>query len=302
MLKEENENLSKIKPILKWAGGKRELVPEIRKFYEGLDFKKYYEPFFGGGAVYFDLLTIHERIKNDSIINDINGDLMNMYKFIKTNPNELMKFCDIIEKEYYEHGYYHVRGRFNGIDNEKNIVEKYSGIERAAALIVINRTCFNGIYRINSNGLFNVPTGKYKNPKIYDKENLLLMSNNLPKIENIRNSQFNELHDIKDGDLVYFDPPYHPLNDASFTAYAGVFGIEHQLKLKEFFLELDNRGVYVIQSNSSANFIKELYSEFTIKEVLCSRNINSKGDMRGKIFEYLIIGNTLNKKLNEKIN
>lgn len=286
---------SNVKPVLKWVGGKRELIPQIREYYKNLNFKNYIEPFFGGGSVYLDIIsTFGENHISNSIINDVNSDLIELYRNIKSHPNELISKCDELEKIFHEKGYYHIRDRFNGVDREKNTIQKYQGIERSSSLILLNRTCFNGLYRVNGKGLFNVPEGSYKNPKIVDVENLFKLSNVLPEIQNIRNVQFDEISDIQKGDLVYFDPPYHPLNEtSSFTSYSGSFGINEQIKLRDYFKKLDESGVYVILSNSSSPFIKELYKDFDIIEVDCRRNINSKSDKRGKVTEYLILGKTL---------
>lgn len=291
----KKEMVNNIKPILKWVGGKRELIPFIREFYKNLKPNNYFEPFYGGGAVYLDIInTFGIQFSNNSIVSDINSDLIELYKNIKTVPDKIEEACNKIEQLYIQNGYYYIRDRFNGIDREGKKVDKFEKIERSAALILINRTCFNGLYRTNSKGLFNVPEGSYKNPKILDIDNLYNLSKVLPKIDNIKNVQFNEIVDIKEGDLVYFDPPYHPLNPtSSFTSYSGSFGEKEQIKLRDYFKELDNLGVYVLLSNSASQFIKELYSEFQINEVPCKRNINSKGDKRGKITEYLIVGNTL---------
>lgn len=283
-----------VKPVLKWVGGKRQLVPEIRKFYKNLSPNKYVEPFFGGGAVYFDILnTLGLEHKEKAIINDLNQDLIDMYKNIKSSPEELIYFCNALAKDYKKYDFYYIREKYNGIDGEKNKIDRYEGIERSAALIVLNRTCFNGLYRVNSKGFFNVPKGSYKNPTIIDEENLYKLSNLLPKTENIRCQEFDEIKDIKKGDLVYFDPPYHPLNEtSSFTSYSGAFGREEQIRLRDYFQKLNQKGVHVILSNSSAPFIKEIYSENRVHEVFCGRSVNSKSDKRGKIPEYLVLGNS----------
>ena len=249
-----------VKPVLKWVGGKRQLVPDIREFYKNLSPNKYVEPFFGGGAVYFDILnTLGLEHKEIAIINDVNQDLIDMYKNIKSNPEELIYFCNALEKDYKKYDYYYIREKFNGLDGKKNKIDRYEGIERSAALIVINRTCFNGLYRVNSKGLFNVPKGSYKNPTIIDEENLYKLSTLLPKTKNIRCQEFDDIKDIKKGDLVYFDPPYHPLNEtSSFTSYSGAFGREEQIRLRDYFQKLNQKGVHVILSNSSAPFIKEI--------------------------------------------
>jgi len=281
-----------VKPVLKWAGGKRELVPEIREFYKNLSPTKYVEPFFGGGAVYFDILkTLGIQHKETAIINDVNQDLIDMYRNIKSNPKELLYYCNNLKKDYEQHGYYFLREKFNGLDSNKNNIERFEGIERSAALIVINRTCFNGLYRVNSNGFFNVPKGSYKNPRIVDEENLYKLSNLLPKIENIRCQEFDEIKVINKGDLVYFDPPYYPLNEtSSFTSYSNPFAKNEQIRLRDYFQKLNEKGVYVILSNSATPFIKKIYRANKIRKVFCKRNINSKATKRNRIAEYLILG------------
>ena len=284
-----------VKPVLKWVGGKRELIPDIREYYKNLKPKKYIEPFFGGGSVYFDILkTLGVELKETSIINDVNSDLIEMYKNIKSSPNEVIYYCKELEKDYHKYGYYHIRDRFNGLTRDKDEVEKYEGVIRSSSLILLNRTCFNGLYRVNRKGLFNVPKGNYKNPRIVNEENLYMLSSLLPKTENIRNTQFHNIEEVEKGDLVYFDPPYHPLNEtSSFTSYSGSFGRKEQIKLRDYFKKLNKNGVYVILSNSSSSFIKEIYNEFNVFEIYCKRNINSKSNKRGKIPEFLVIGDEI---------
>lgn len=286
-------------PLLKWVGGKRELLPELRKFYEKLEFNNYFEPFFGGGSVYLDIIkTFGVNQKNKSFINDINTDLVNLLRDVSEYPNEVISNLYKLKEIYEKNDYYYIRDRFNGIDREKNIVEKYSGIERSSSLIILNRTCFNGLYRTNKSGLFNVPSGNYKNPRLINEENILSFSSILPPKKNILNVDFTKITNIKTGDLVYFDPPYQPINKtSSFTEYSGSFGEEKQIELFNYFSELDKNGVYVILSNSSTEFIHNLYEDFEPFKVYCSRNINSKGDGRGKIEEVVIIGKTLRNKL-----
>ena len=284
-----------VKPVLKWVGGKRALIPDIREYYRNLNPTKYIEPFFGGGSVYFDILkTFGVSFKETSIINDVNKDLIQLYKNIKSSPKEIIHFCKELEKDYYKYGYYHIRDRFNGLDRDKNEVERYEGVVRSSSLILLNRTCFNGLYRTNRSGLFNVPKGSYKNPRIVNEENLYKLSSLLPKVENIRNAQFDDIKEVEKGDLVYFDPPYHPLNEtSSFTSYSGSFGREEQIRLRDYFKKLNGDGVHVILSNSSSPFIKEIYDEFNIIEVYCRRNINSKSNKRGKIPELLVVGDEI---------
>jgi DNA adenine methylase len=288
-----NEN--NIRPVLKWVGGKRELLPNIRKYYSDVNFNRYIEPFVGGMSVYIDVINVRgTEFSKYSYINDINSDLIQLYKNIKINPEGIIDKCKIFEELYHSEGYYYFRDRFNGVTRNGEMVSIFEGIERSSSLILLNRTCFNGLYRINSKGLFNVPEGKYKNPKILDTNNLISLSHILPPTTQITSLEFDQITDIKKGDFVYFDPPYHPLNDtSSFTSYSSVFGKDEQIRLRDYFKYLDNKGVFVLLSNSSSQFIKELYDEFYIEEVYCSRNINSKGSKRGKIPEFLVVGKHL---------
>lgn len=289
----------KVIPLLKWVGGKRELIPELSKYYSDLSFDNYIEPFFGGGSVYLDIIkTFGEDKSFNSYINDVNSDLVNLLKDVKSKPYDIIDNLHKLKGDYEKHGFYFIRGRFNGVDKDGNIVNKYTGVERSSSLLLLNRTCFNGLYRTNRSGLFNVPAGRYSNPKIINEENILNFSEILPPVENILNVDFSQIKPIKKNDLVYFDPPYHPITKtSSFTEYSGSFGENKQVELFNYFKELDKKGVFVILSNSSSEFIYDLYKEFNPFSVLCSRNINSKGTGRGKVEEVVVIGNTLRNKL-----
>ena len=284
------------RPILKWAGGKRELLPEILKR-SPTKFGKYIEPFFGGGAVFMHLAANAEN-RTEFAINDVNEDLIAMYRDIKSRPHELISGCHELEKVFWERGYYHIRSHFNGIDRNKSVVKRYAGLERSCAIIVLNRTCFNGLYRTNKSGLFNVPKGNYKNPRIIDPENTLQLSRLLPGLDNIHCGQFDVIENIEPGDFIYFDPPYVPLSaTSSFTDYSEAFGLREQLRLRNYFDALDRRGVYVLASNSSSPIVADMYANFRIDEVECRRNVNAKASGRKKVTEYLILGNTLNRVL-----
>jgi len=287
-------------PLLKWVGGKRELLPELRRFYQELEFNHYFEPFFGGGSVYLDIIkTFGIQKKNQSYINDVNTDLVNLLKDVSENPDKVIEYLHELKRDYETNDYYYIRDRFNGIDRNKKPIEKYEGVKRSSSLLILNRTCFNGLYRVNKSGLFNVPSGKYKNPRLINEENIMLFSSVLPPKVNIMNIDFSLINNIKKDDLVYFDPPYQPINKtSSFTEYSGSFGENKQIELFKYFSELDKKGVFVILSNSSTDFIHELYQEFEPFRVYCSRNINSKSDGRGKVEEVVVIGKTLRKKLN----
>lgn len=266
-----------IKPILKWVGGKRQLMPEILAN-KPSTFNNYIEPFFGGGAVLFEL-----KPKN-AIIGDINKELINLYNVIKNNPNELIK-----ELKTYKNDstfYYEIREK----DRTKDY-ESLSNIKKAARMIYLNKTCFNGLYRVNSKGQNNVPFGNYKNPLICDEETIKDLSKffNENKTQ-IFNQSFEKTMDLaKPGDFVYLDPPYDPVNETSFTSYSETgFTKEDQKKLKEKCDELHKKGIKFMLSNSDTEYIKTLYKDYNIKIVTAKRNVNSKAEGRGAVNEVLI--------------
>ena len=288
--------MNKVTPVLKWVGGKRQSIPTLQKYYDRLKFKEYHEPFFGGGSVFLDINSKHQCISH---ISDFNSDLINLYKDIKSNPDLFIKTLEELKEQYSEKDYYYFRSRFNGVDREKNEVEKYTGITRSCCLMLLNKTCFNGLYRVNGKGLFNVPKGDYKNPKILDRDNILDFSKSLPEVENIHFEDFRDCEKrIKKGDLVYFDPPYHPLSEtSSFTQYTSIFGENEQIELYQLFKRLDEKGVLVLLSNSSSEFILDMYKEFKPEFILSGRSINSKGSKRGKVKEVLVVGKTIKRQL-----
>ncbi len=261
------------RPFLKWAGGKTKLIQQYN-FYFPKVYKTYYEPFLGGGAVFFYLNP------TNATLTDINAELVNAYRCVKDNVEELIKLLDIHQLKHSRDYYYDVRRFAYATD-----------LEKAARLIYLNKTCFNGLYRENSQGEFNVPIGKYKNPKICNPVLLRAVSVTLQNAQ-IEVRPFEDiLNYARSGnDFVYFDPPYHPLSSTSnFTAYSRyLFSQNDQIRLKEVFAELAKRGVKVMLSNSDCEFIRELYSEFNIYSILASRLINSKATKRGKISEVLI--------------
>lgn len=288
-----------VKPFLKWAGGKGQLIDEIEKFYPfDKKINKYAEPFIGGGAVLFDILNKFELEK--IYISDVNIELINCYRVIKENVHELIKKLRRIEDEFLVRGkedrkiyYYEKREKFNKLKLENNN-EK---INRAALMIFLNRTCFNGLYRVNKKGLFNVPMGDYKNPKICDEENLINVSNKLRNVEIIYGDYRKSYDFIDENTFVYFDPPYRPLNQtSSFTSYTEyIFGDKEQIELSEYFRILNKKGAKLLLSNSDPKnvdindeFFDNLYKEFDIKRIEASRAINSKGSKRGKVNEILI--------------
>lgn len=270
------------RPILKWAGGKKKLVPILqenlpKEYKNSLNF--YYEPFLGAGAFFFALQP------NKAIINDINTELINCYRVIKDSVDELI---DELRKHKYEKNHFYAIREW---DRNKDYQEKTPG-QRAARTIFLNKTCFNGLHRVNSKGQFNVPFGKYKNPLISDKNNLLDVNQYLNNNEIvILNLDFQEaVKDAQKGDFIYFDPPYDPASKTSnFTSYDKMgFGRKEQIRLKKTFDDLDSRGCYVLLSNAYNDFIVDLYKDYKQIQVMANRAINSKAGKRGKVKEILV--------------
>jgi DNA adenine methylase len=276
-----------IQPFLKWAGGKRQLLPEIRK-YIPKRMGTYYEPFLGGAAVLFDLQP------KKAVINDINSELINTYLVIKNNVDELIE--DLRKHENTSDYYYKIRD----LDRDKNRFSKLSDVEKASRLIYLNKTCFNGLFRVNSQGQFNVPFGRYKNPNIVNEFVLRAVSHYLNNNEvKILNGDFADaVSSAKKGDFVYFDSPYDPVSEtASFTGYTlGGFSKDEQIRLRDLFVDLDKRGCKVLLSNSATEFIKDLYKDYRIEIVSATRNINSIASKRGKIDEVLVMNYEQNSK------
>ena len=266
------------KPILKWAGGKRQLLPVLIKNIPD-KFNTYYEPFIGGAALLISLYSLN-KIK-ESVISDTNKDLYNLYKTIKENPQQLIDELDNLEFKNNKDDYYKARELFNSITGS---------VTRSALLIYLNRHGYNGLYRVNSSNKFNVPFGKYNNPGMPSSGNIMALSE-LFQSCTIMNSDFElTVNNAKKGDFVYFDPPYMPLSKTSyFTGYThSGFDEKDQERLAKSFQDLSDMGVYVMESNSSTDFIKELYRDFNLLEVNARRNINSVGTKRNSIKELII--------------
>ncbi len=301
-LRYDKVQIKSFKPFVKWAGGKGQLLSDIRRIYpEGLGktITKYAEPFVGGGAVLFDILSNYHL--DEVYISDCNVELMNTYSMIRNNVDELVDLLSAMQAEYHmldtvaqKDYFYAKRNRFNMI---KSIVGGAQGIEGAALFIFLNRTCFNGLYRVNSKGQFNVPIGSYKRPLICDNETLLNVSHALQNVTIVCGDYKESASFIDAKTFVYFDPPYRPLNSTSgFTSYTeGRFGDIEQIELAKFMSEMDFRGAKVVLSNSDPkntneedNFFDELYRKHSIRRVSAARAINSKSSSRGKINELLI--------------
>ncbi len=263
-------------PIVKWVGGKRQLMFELLKNMPK-SYNRYFEPFIGGGALFFELQP------QNAYISDVNEELINLYSIVKNNVEDLI--LDLSKHEVSKDYFLDLRN----VDRTPDY-ENWSDVQKASRFIFLNRTCFNGLYRVNSQGQFNVPFGNYKNPRIIDEQNLYNCSKLLQNTE-IKNADFMAILDeVRKGDFVYFDPPYVPLNEtSSFTSYTkDGFDIDMQFKLRDLCDELDSRGVMFMLSNSDTKIVNELYENYNIKKVFASRAINANGNGRGKITEVIV--------------
>mgnify|MGYP004667039903 FL=1 len=292
-----------VRPFVKWAGGKASLIPQITKYYpEALKtgcINKYVEPFVGGGAILLDVLQKYEIKK--AYAYDTNQDLVNAYNVIKTNVDDLIKKLKKYEDEYIgldmesrKEYYYDVRSEYNSSEIKTGKLS----VKRASEFIFLNRTCFNGLYRVNQSGDFNVPMGKYKNPTICDEENLRSLSELLQNVEIIYGDYQDTLELVDDNTFVYFDPPYRPLNITSgFTSYTKEdFNDEDQKQLASYYKKLDSMDAKLMLSNSNPKnvneedtFFDDIYQGFNINELQANRMINSNATKRGKISELLIL-------------
>lgn len=290
-----------VKPFLKWAGGKGQLIKEIEQYYpfENGKITKYAEPFVGGGAVLFDILNKYNL--EEVYISDINAELINTYRGIRDNIDILIKKLSAMQNDfiplYTEHRkeyYLDKRSRFNEL--KVNGDEKIN-IEKAALMIFLNKTCFNGLYRVNKKGLFNVPMGSYKNPLICDENNLRAVSEKLQKVKIVCGDYKKSADFIDENTFVYFDPPYRPITDtASFTAYTeNLFNDDAQIELAQFVNDMDKKGAKIVISNSDPknsntndDFFDNIYSAHRIKRVEATRMINCNSEARGRIKELLI--------------
>lgn len=291
----------KVKPFLKWAGGKGQLLSEIEKYYMFEEGKvtKYAEPFVGGGAVLFDILSKYDL--EEVYISDINAELINTYRIIRDNIDELIALLQTMQNEFIPKDteqrkiyYLSKRERFN--DLKVNGTESVN-IEKAALMIFLNKTCFNGLFRVNKKGLFNVPMGSYKKTLICDEDNLRAVSDKLKNVRIVCGDYRESAEFIDSNTFVYFDPPYRPITDtASFTAYTeNLFNDDEQIELAKFVDEMHRKGAKVVISNSDPknsniedNFFDNIYSSHKIKRVEATRMINCNSEARGKIKELLI--------------
>jgi len=267
-----------IPSLIKWAGGKKQLIEQFKNIFPK-KIERYFEPFLGGGSVAFHLLKSHPEIKN-VYLSDINKELISTYNVVKSNVEELIELLKDYKQKHNKEFYYEMR---------KKDTKELNSIQIAARFIYLNKTCFNGLYRVNSKGIFNVPMGSYKNPQICNEKDLREISNLLQR-DDLISVQFHEaVKEAKKGDFVYFDPPYHPLKKDSFTTYTkDKFLEKEQEKLAEVFKELDKKGCNVMLSNNDTDFIKKIYKEYNIHFVKANRMINSDASKRGAINELVI--------------
>ena len=274
------------KPFLKWAGGKTQLLGQLREYYPA-NIKNYYEPFLGGGAVFFDIIS---RVKENIYLSDLNEDLVLTYQSVQKEVELLFRALRAMQSNYFSlpqvdrgNYFYFVRENFN---RERNL-----SIERAAQFIFLNKTCFNGLHRVNQKGWFNVPFGNYNKPKILDTDNLTSVADALDGVSLTANS-FEYLQDceIGKGDFIYLDPPYRPLKKTSFTKYSSEFTDDDQIRLARLFKVLSYRGAKLMLSNSDTDdgFYERYYAGFNIHKVTAKRMINCVGKGRGIVNEVLI--------------
>ena len=291
----------KVKPFLKWAGGKGQLLSEIEKYYpfENVKINKYAEPFVGGGAVLFDILSKFDL--DEIYISDINAELINTYIIVRDYIDKLIHLLISYQEDYVpldtdnrKKYYIAKRERFNDIKVNGNEADN---IEKAALMIFLNKTCFNGLYRVNRKGLFNVPMGAYKNPLICDEKKLRAVSEKLQNVKIVCEDYKKSDDFIDENTFVYFDPPYRPLTETSnFTAYTeNLFDDEKQIELANFVERISNKGAMVVVSNSDPKntnkedeFFDKIYAIHKIKRVEATRMINCNSDARGRIKELLI--------------
>ena len=296
------------KPFIKWAGGKTQLLPKLEErlpehIRSSRMIERYVEPFIGGGAFFFYLKSNYDIKK--SYIFDVNSELIISYTAIKRNPQNLIDMLDKIQSEYFdlsenkrEKYFYDLRNKYNDDIGSFNC-KKYdkTWIERASLLIFLNRTCFNGLFRQNSKGEFNVPFGDYKNPKICDEHNIMSVHECLKDTTIICGDFTRSKRYIDNNTFVYLDPPYRPIKaTSSFTSYAKEdFNDDDQIRLAKFYKAMNDKGAYLMLSNSDPknedkddNFFDDLYNGFNIDRVLASRMINCDKYGRGKISELVI--------------
>jgi DNA adenine methylase len=270
------------KPFLKWAGGKQQLLTQYKSYFP-IHFYRYFEPFVGGGAVFFHLSSTGRR-PDCVFLSDNNAELINSYKIVRDNVDELIQHLKLHERKHDRDYYYRIRA----LDRRSTVLDD---VERAARTIYLNRTCYNGLYRVNSRGQFNVPMGSYKNPKALF-ENVVRSASRALEGVCLEVRDFQTVVNLgRPGDFFYFDPPYDPVSkSANFTSYtAASFGDDDQRDLANVFTRLSEKSCFCMLSNSYTPFILELYQDFRIETVQANRAINSDADGRGTIKEVVVL-------------
>ena len=267
------------RPLLKWVGGKGQLVPHLLE-HSPDNFGRYHEPFMGGAALFFALKREGKLGRKKSFLSDANAELVVTFNAVRESPHDVIEVlgCHRYEKDYY----YKVR---------KLDPSKMAPAELAARMIFLNKTGFNGLYRVNRSGGFNVPFGRYSNPQICDKDNILAVSSAFRNARIVHSPFEKVAESAVSGDFVYFDPPYVPVSDtANFVSYAkDGFGVDDQKRLVQVFRDLANRGVFVMLSNSDTAWVREQYREFRQIEVKANRMVNSNRDRRGPVGELIVL-------------
>ena len=269
------------KPFVKWAGGKRQIMKDIKKYIPD-NYSTYYEPFVGGGAVFFELAP------KKAVLNDYNKELMNVFECIK-DEIRFEKMCNELnhhEANHSEEYYYKIRD----LDRDKKKFNKLVDYKRAARTIYLNKACFNGLYRVNSKNEFNVPYGKKEKVNTYEGQNLGIVHCilNFNDIELLSTDFEEAVKNAKEGDFIYFDPPYDS-DTSTFNSYTeDGFGKEEQVRLFELFEKLDKKGCYIMLSNHNTKLIRDLYKNYNINVIKAKRNINANGKKRGNVEEVLI--------------
>ena len=255
------------KPFVKWVGGKRSILPKLMAHVPE-DYTTYHEPFFGGGALFFELQP------ENAVLSDINSRLMNAYRVVRDAPEPLLELLAEHKESHNKSHYLECRDRLSAEMDE---------VKLAALFIYINKTCYNGLYRVNKAGKYNVPMGSYKNPSIFDEDNLRGVSDLLQRVE-IKQRSFEQV-EIQKGDFFYFDPPYHKTYDKYSNDR---FADEKHEKLADLCCQIDKKRAYFMLSNSDTDFVRELYEDFKIGDVMASRNVSCKAAQRGRQNELLI--------------
>jgi len=277
------------KTFIRWAGGKGKLIPQLKQFIPK-EYNTYIEPFLGGGSMFFYLKP------TDSFLSDINEELINLYRVLRNNVEELIG--DLKTHKNESEYYYQCRDYDRG-----SMYHKWTDIERASRTLYLNKTCWNGLYRVNSSGYFNVPFGDRKNPMIVDEDRLRECSKALQNAT-IAVGGYESILDthkfVSEEDFVYLDPPYAPVKEDSFTSYTKEdFGKENQIELKRMCDKLNMNGVYFMLSNSAAPFILKLYDKYFINIIQAPRYINSDGNNRGNVEEVVITNYSTEKELKD---